>query len=66
VDNVIKPILDALKDEIYQDDKNVYRVISERVDRNKVENVPVASPTVQAVWGVFAEFIHIVVFWDEE
>ncbi len=74
VDNVIKPILDGMgkrdnvkgvfyKGVVYEDDKQVYKVISTRV---KVADIDLPTPrTAQAVQN-YAEFLLISVLWQTE
>ena len=65
VDNVIKPILDAMNGVIYMDDRYVIRVISQRVDLSDRSVIQAPSALVAEGLEAFPEFVHVVVFWEE-
>lgn len=65
VDNIIKPILDAMNGVVYEDDKQVYRVISERFAMDGfVEQAETYPPLAQAM-ARCNEVAHIAVRWTE-
>jgi len=66
VDNVIKPILDGMNGVAYDDDKQVYRVTSERIDLKKLDLHGAFSPLLKAHIAISPEFIHIRLNWNEE
>jgi Holliday junction resolvase RusA-like endonuclease len=66
VDNIIKSILDALKNVVYNDDSQVFRVISEKIDLAFDTRVSVPSDLLAAALEKYSELIHVVVEWQEE
>jgi Holliday junction resolvase RusA-like endonuclease len=40
IDNIIKPIVDALKGVVYRDDKQISHCLSTRIDLEKPNNIP--------------------------
>jgi crossover junction endodeoxyribonuclease RusA len=64
VDNIIKPILDALKGLVYRDDVQVHKVTSQKFDlpRDTIENSGVLLARALAR---HTEVLHIVVVWEE-
>lgn len=63
VDNILKPILDALIGVVYVDDRQVFRVISERYSAEAVEN---AAGLVTSYLPIFRELLYVRVTWIEE
>ena len=63
VDNVIKPILDGMKNVVYADDRQVFRVTSERVDLSDLTQIDVPSPLLVEAFEQHAEFAHIRLMW---
>ena len=63
VDNILKPICDGMKGVVYDDDKQVWKVISQRLD---LSTTPVGDPSdiLTGVLGKLTEIVHIVVTWD--
>jgi crossover junction endodeoxyribonuclease RusA len=66
VDNIIKPILDALQPDVYVDDQQVVRVISEKFDLTYIESVTNPSPLLAAGLEEYTELLHIEVIWEAE
>lgn len=65
VDNIIKPILDALQTVVYVNDQQVYKVISEKFDLANVKRIENPSPLLAAALEKYTELLHIVVAWNE-
>lgn len=59
VDNIIKPIADALCGVTYVDDSQMQRVTSRRVDTAGASVVAVATPAVIAALASTADFVHV-------
>jgi Holliday junction resolvase RusA-like endonuclease len=67
VDNIIKPILDGLETVVYSNDQQVYRVISEKLDRSNVDQIESAGVVLAAaIEKQYTELLHIVVTWNSE
>ena len=67
VDNVIKPILDALKGIVYANDSQVYKVTSEKVKRVDEEaEIEMTNPLLSEAVKKYREFVYIAVVWIEE
>jgi Holliday junction resolvase RusA-like endonuclease len=66
IDNIIKPILDALNALVYEDDKQVYRVVSEKADLNQGILVSNPGPSLARALATLEEIIHVVVIWEAE
>lgn len=66
VDNIIKPILDALETIVYADDQQVSKVTSEKVDLPHSSSVKNPSALLAAGLEKYSEVLHIVVTWAEE
>jgi len=66
VDNIIKPILDALATVAYSDDGQVHRVASEKITLRTDSPIKNQSALVAAGLEKYSELLHIVVTWDEE
>ena len=66
VDNVLKPILDAMNGVVYHDDSQVFRVISDRYDREA--GIPMPSPLVAAAMAKVRseELLYIRIEFSEE
>lgn len=62
VDNIIKPILDALQGVIYDDDSQVLQVTSRKVPLTEDLNVEGTSPALQQALAEHGDVVHIVVF----
>ena len=65
VDNVIKPIFDAMNGVIYTDDQLITRVLSERIDLSNRPLITNPSDLVIEAIDRYQEFLHIVVIWEE-
>jgi Holliday junction resolvase RusA-like endonuclease len=63
VDNVIKPVLDALKMLVYRDDQQVFKVTSGKVDLNLTRRVQNAGPLLAEALERSREFLHVVAEW---
>ena len=61
IDNIIKPILDAMNGLVYYDDQQVYRVTSTKHDL--AESITDPSPIVAAGLGVHSELVSVAVEW---
>lgn len=66
VDNIIKPILDALETVAYNDDQQVHRVASEKFDLRNVSRIKNPSALLAEGLEKYTELLHIVVAWDPE
>jgi crossover junction endodeoxyribonuclease RusA len=66
VDNIIKPIMDALNTVVYFDDQQVHRVVSEKFDLSNVARLPNPSPLLAAALENYTELLHIKVMWEGE
>lgn len=66
VDNIIKPILDALQTVVYINDEQVYKVICEKADLSKIERLQNPSPLLAVAVEKYDELLHIIVTWDAE
>lgn len=66
VDNIIKPILDGIETVAYANDKQVYKVISEKFDISYVWRIKDLSELVEAGLEKSTELLHIVMTWHEE
>ena len=65
VDNIIKPILDQLKQLVYLDDKQVTRIIAQKIDLLQSEIfLPVASSILTLALRSKDDFLHILVQWE--
>ena len=65
VDNIIKPLLDALETVVYENDQQVHKVICEKVDL-MISRIQDPSPSLAAGLEKYSELLHIVVTWTEE
>jgi crossover junction endodeoxyribonuclease RusA len=66
IDNIIKPILDALNGLVYNDDQQVYRVTSQRFDLPAGDRVSDPGALLAEALLKYSEILHIVVTWEEE
>jgi crossover junction endodeoxyribonuclease RusA len=66
VDNIIKPILDALQPDVYDDDHQVVRVISEKFDLSDIASVTDPSALLAAGLEEYTELLHVKVIWESE
>jgi Holliday junction resolvase RusA-like endonuclease len=66
VDNIIKPILDAIETVAYSDDRQVFKVISEKFDLSNIQRIQSPSPFLAAGLEKYNELLHIIVTWDTE
>lgn len=66
VDNIIKPILDGLETVVYSNDQQVYRVISEKLDRSNVARLGEPAALVMTALENYTEVLHIMVTWNLE
>jgi Holliday junction resolvase RusA-like endonuclease len=66
VDNIIKPILDAIETVAYGNDQQVYKVISEKFDLSNIDRIQNPSPLLAAGLVKYTELLHIIVTWDTE
>lgn len=63
VDNIIKPILDALETVAYLDDQQVYRVTSAKVDLSRKGQISNPSPVLAEALEKWTEVVYVVVTW---
>jgi crossover junction endodeoxyribonuclease RusA len=61
LDNMIKPIMDALSGIVYADDKQVKAIDARFVDLNGAFRVRGLSPVLAAAFSVGSPFVHLVV-----
>lgn len=66
VDNIIKPLLDAMETVVYVDDKQVRKVISEKVDLTRMASIHDPSPLLATSLEKYSELLHIIVTWNVE
>jgi Holliday junction resolvase RusA-like endonuclease len=66
VDNIIKPILDALETVVYLNDQQVHRVISEKFDLTNVDRIENPGSLLAAALEKYTEVLHIMVTWNLE
>lgn len=66
VDNIIKPLLDAMETVVYIDDKQVRKVISEKVDLTRMASIHDPSPLLATSLEKYTEVLHIIVNWNVE
>ncbi|MEK6405542.1 MAG: RusA family crossover junction endodeoxyribonuclease [Acidobacteriota bacterium] len=66
VDNIIKPLLDAMGTVVYDDDSQVRKVISEKVDLTSTDSIQNPSPLLATALEKYSEVLHIIVTWDAE
>ena len=67
VDNIIKPILDALETVVYLNDQQVLRVISEKRDLTNIDRIENAGVVLAAaIEKQYTELLYITVTWDLE
>jgi crossover junction endodeoxyribonuclease RusA len=66
VDNIIKPILDALEKVVYMNDQQVRRVTSEKFDLVHVSRIQNPSALLADALEKYSELLHIVVSWKTE
>lgn len=60
VDNVVKPILDGLKKVIYDDDGEIYKLTSQRVDLKLRTRLEAPSELLEVAFEDWEELTHIV------
>lgn len=68
VDNILKPILDGLKNTIYRDDAVVYKLTSERIDLKAKytlnnPNAFLGNALLEAQEP--KELVHIIIIWEQ-
>ncbi len=66
VDNIIKPILDALQTVVYVNDQQVYKVTSEKLDLLNLDRIRNPGPLLAAALEEHTELLHITVTWSAE
>lgn len=66
VDNIIKPLLDAMGTVVYADDSQVRKVISEKFDLTSMDSIQNPSPLLATALEKYPEVLHIMVTWDAE
>ena len=66
VDNIIKPLLDAIETVAYMNDQQVYKVISEKFDLTHISRIQNPSALLAAGLEKYTELLHIIVAWNPE
>ena len=66
VDNIIKPILDAIETVAYINDEQVYKVVSEKFDLTFVSRIENPTALLAAGLEKYTELLHIIVEWNPE
>lgn len=66
VDNIIKPILDAVETVAYMNDQQVYKVVSEKFDLTFISRIQNPSALLAAGLEKYSELLRIIVTWDTE
>ena len=61
---MIKPIFDALSGVLYEDDRQVYKVTSERFDRSQSNSILDPSAVLVIALDAYLEFVHVIVSWE--
>lgn len=64
INNIIKPVLDAMNGLVYQDDLQVIRVVSRKSPVFNGALLPVASPISTTGLRSRADFLHVLVEWE--
>ena len=65
VDNIIKPLLDALNGLAYDDDQQVHRVISQKIAMTSGDRVINPSVLLAGALQQLDEVVHVLVRWEE-
>jgi crossover junction endodeoxyribonuclease RusA len=65
VDNIIKPVLDALNGLVYEDDVQVHRVTSQKLDLSVKGRGDDPNPLVAGALRQRDELLHILVIWED-
>lgn len=65
VDNILKPICDGMKGVVYEDDNQIWKVVSQRIDL-LTEEIPDPDEILSAALDKFSEIVYVVVVWDLE
>jgi Holliday junction resolvase RusA-like endonuclease len=66
VDNVIKPILDAMKGLVYADDKQVISVISRKRSLAESLRIEVRTSAIETALSQGIEFVYVVIRFAAE
>ena len=66
VDNVFKPILDGLKQVIYVDDGDIYKLTTQRVDLKAADRIASSSELVLPALDNTSELVYIELMWEEK
>jgi hypothetical protein len=66
VDNIIKPLLDALESVAYVNDQQVYKVTCEKFNLTNVYHIQNPGALLATGLEKYSELLHIVVEWEEE
>lgn len=64
VDNIIKPILDALHPIVYWDDRQVRKVTSQKRDLSSPARISDPSAMLATALDDYTELLHIIVTWE--
>lgn len=65
MDNILKPICDGMKGVVYEDDNQIWKVVSQRIDL-LTEEIPDPDEILSAALDKFSEIVYVVVVWDLE
>ena len=66
IDAMVKPILDGLKQVIYEDDGEIYKLTSQRIDLKLLTPIETSGELLDGVLDDADELVHIVVIWETE
>lgn len=66
VDNIIKPLLDAMETVAYMNDQQVYKVISEKFDLAHISSIQNPSALLAVGLEKYTELLYIIVTWNPE
>ena len=64
VDNVVKPILDGMKNVIYVDDGEIYKLTTQRFDLKVTVEIESPSPLLIKALGSARELVHVMLTWE--
>lgn len=65
VDNILKPICDGMKGVVYEDDNQIWKIVSQRISLI-TEEIPDPNEVLSVALGKFTEIVHVIVEWDAE
>jgi crossover junction endodeoxyribonuclease RusA len=59
LDNIVKPILDALGRHIYMDDRQIHRIVAQKFEPDNIFDFHVPSPVLQRALNNPAPMLYI-------